>query len=200
MRTTFPNHQPSTLKKPTTMNPTRSLLVALCLGLFDLMATTAQAGAQMRPARCVGRERERERDVVVEVARHEGVLAPLSAVLFEPGGAVVQVVHDGVVETRRVSVGRSVCRSVTPLVLPRGADVSLFSVSPPTPDAAVNYPVTTDHTLAYDARTAPLQGAAAPSKPTWKGKFNRLFPRRTCCGQDGRGPNRNAKLRGSVHW
>lgn len=41
----------------------------------------------------------------VEVARHEGVLAPLSAVLFQPGGAVVQVVHDGVVETRKVTVG-----------------------------------------------------------------------------------------------
>lgn len=41
----------------------------------------------------------------VEVARHEGVLAPLSAVLFEPGGPVVQVVRDGVVETRHVTVG-----------------------------------------------------------------------------------------------
>jgi len=41
----------------------------------------------------------------VEVARHEGVLAPLSAVLFQSGGAVVQVVRDGVVETRRVQVG-----------------------------------------------------------------------------------------------
>jgi hypothetical protein len=46
MRTTFLNHHQSTLKKPTTMNPTRtrSLLVAVCLGLFDLMATTVQAG------------------------------------------------------------------------------------------------------------------------------------------------------------
>ena len=46
MRTTFPNHHQSTLKKPTTMNPTRtrSLLVAVCLGLFDLIAMTAQAG------------------------------------------------------------------------------------------------------------------------------------------------------------
>jgi len=41
----------------------------------------------------------------VEVARREGVLAPLSAVLFQPDGAVVQVVHDGLVETRRVRVG-----------------------------------------------------------------------------------------------
>ena len=41
----------------------------------------------------------------VEVARHDGVLAPLSAVLFQPGGAIVQVVHDGVVETRKVQVG-----------------------------------------------------------------------------------------------
>ena len=41
----------------------------------------------------------------VEVARHEGVLAPLSAVLFQSGGAVVQVVRDGVVDTRRIQVG-----------------------------------------------------------------------------------------------
>jgi len=41
----------------------------------------------------------------VEVARREGVLAPLSAVLFQPDGAVVQVVSDGLVETRRVQVG-----------------------------------------------------------------------------------------------
>ncbi len=41
----------------------------------------------------------------VEVARREGVLAPLSAVLFQPDGAVVQVVRDGVVDTRRVQVG-----------------------------------------------------------------------------------------------
>lgn len=41
----------------------------------------------------------------VEVARRNGVLAPLSAVLFQPGGAVVQVVHDGLVETRPVQVG-----------------------------------------------------------------------------------------------
>ena len=41
----------------------------------------------------------------VQVARHEGILCPLSAVLFQPGGAVVQVVRDGVVETRAVKVG-----------------------------------------------------------------------------------------------
>ena len=41
----------------------------------------------------------------VETARHEGVLAPLSAVLFQPDGPVIQVVRDGVVETRRVQVG-----------------------------------------------------------------------------------------------
>ena len=41
----------------------------------------------------------------VEVARREGVLAPLSAVLFQADGAVVQVVRDGLVETRRVQVG-----------------------------------------------------------------------------------------------
>ncbi len=41
----------------------------------------------------------------VETARRDGVLTPLSAVLFQPDGAVVQVVRDGVVETRRVQVG-----------------------------------------------------------------------------------------------
>lgn len=41
----------------------------------------------------------------VETARRQGVLAPLSAILFQPGGAVVQVVRDGVVETRPVQVG-----------------------------------------------------------------------------------------------
>ena len=41
----------------------------------------------------------------VEVARREGVLAPLSAVLFQPDGAMVQVVRDGVVDSRRVQVG-----------------------------------------------------------------------------------------------
>jgi HlyD family secretion protein len=41
----------------------------------------------------------------VEVARHEGVLVPLSAVLFEPAGVAVQVVRDGVVQTRQVALG-----------------------------------------------------------------------------------------------
>ena len=41
----------------------------------------------------------------IEVARRDGVLAPLSAVLFQPGGAVVQVVRDGLVETRPVEIG-----------------------------------------------------------------------------------------------
>ena len=42
---------------------------------------------------------------VVETARRQGVLTPLSAILFQPGGAVVQVVRDGVVETRPVKSG-----------------------------------------------------------------------------------------------
>jgi RND family efflux transporter MFP subunit len=42
---------------------------------------------------------------LVEVARHDGVLVPLSAVLFDTDGPHVQVVRDGVVETRRVTVG-----------------------------------------------------------------------------------------------
>jgi RND family efflux transporter MFP subunit len=41
----------------------------------------------------------------VEIARHEGVLVPLSAVLFQPEGARVQVVREGLVETRAVQVG-----------------------------------------------------------------------------------------------
>jgi RND family efflux transporter MFP subunit len=41
----------------------------------------------------------------VEVARREGVLAPLSAILFQPGGPIIQVVKDGLVETRPVVVG-----------------------------------------------------------------------------------------------
>ena len=41
----------------------------------------------------------------VETARRDGVLVPLSAVLFQPDGAVVQVVRDGVVDSRRVTVG-----------------------------------------------------------------------------------------------
>ena len=42
---------------------------------------------------------------IVETARRDGVLAPLSAILFQADGPVVQVVRDGVVETRRVVVG-----------------------------------------------------------------------------------------------
>ena len=41
----------------------------------------------------------------VETARHEGVLVPLSALLFGPDGPRVQVVADGVVETRPVRLG-----------------------------------------------------------------------------------------------
>lgn len=40
----------------------------------------------------------------VEVARQDGVLIPLSAVLFDQDGAHVQVVQDGVVQTRTVTV------------------------------------------------------------------------------------------------
>jgi RND family efflux transporter MFP subunit len=41
----------------------------------------------------------------VEVARQTGVIVPLSAVLFDPDGAHVQVVRDGVVQTRTVTIG-----------------------------------------------------------------------------------------------
>lgn len=42
---------------------------------------------------------------LVEVARSEGVLVPLSAVMFAQGAITVQVVRDGVVETRAVVPG-----------------------------------------------------------------------------------------------
>ncbi len=42
---------------------------------------------------------------MIEVARHDGVLVPLSAVLFEPDGARVQVVQGGMVQTRPVTLG-----------------------------------------------------------------------------------------------
>jgi len=41
----------------------------------------------------------------IETAHRDGVLVPLSAILFQPGGAIVQVVHDGTIETRPVTVG-----------------------------------------------------------------------------------------------
>ena len=40
----------------------------------------------------------------IEVARQTGVVVPLSAVLFDPEGAHIQVVHNGTVETRAVTV------------------------------------------------------------------------------------------------
>jgi HlyD family secretion protein len=41
----------------------------------------------------------------VEVDRRDGTLVPLSAVLYRPEGSIIQVVRDGVVETRSVTVG-----------------------------------------------------------------------------------------------
>jgi HlyD family secretion protein len=41
----------------------------------------------------------------VEVDRRDGTLVPLSAVLYRHDGAVIQVVRDGIVETRSVTVG-----------------------------------------------------------------------------------------------
>jgi RND family efflux transporter MFP subunit len=41
----------------------------------------------------------------IEVARSNGVLAPLSAVQFAPRGALAQVVRDGIVEVREVRTG-----------------------------------------------------------------------------------------------
>ena len=42
---------------------------------------------------------------VVETGRRQGVVVPLSAVLFQPDGDRVQVVRDGLVRTRRVTIG-----------------------------------------------------------------------------------------------
>lgn len=41
----------------------------------------------------------------VETARRDGIVVPLSAILYGTGGASVQVVQDGVVDTRPVTVG-----------------------------------------------------------------------------------------------
>ena len=41
----------------------------------------------------------------VRTARHDGLLVPLSAVLFQSGATQVQVVRDGVIETRAVTLG-----------------------------------------------------------------------------------------------
>jgi RND family efflux transporter MFP subunit len=41
----------------------------------------------------------------VQIASREGVLAPQSAILYTPGGAEVQVVKNGIVETRKVTIG-----------------------------------------------------------------------------------------------
>jgi HlyD family secretion protein len=41
----------------------------------------------------------------VRTARHDGIVVPLSAVLFQSGATQVQVVRDGVIETRAVTLG-----------------------------------------------------------------------------------------------
>jgi len=41
----------------------------------------------------------------VEVERRDGTLVPLSSVLYRPEGPIIQVVRDGIVETRSVTVG-----------------------------------------------------------------------------------------------
>jgi len=41
----------------------------------------------------------------VEVDRRDGTLVPLSSVLYRPEGPIIQVVRDGIVETRPVTVG-----------------------------------------------------------------------------------------------
>ena len=47
----------------------------------------------------------------IDVGRRCGPAIPLSAVLYGPGGAVVQVVRDNRIETRRVTVGLLCCRT-----------------------------------------------------------------------------------------
>ena len=41
----------------------------------------------------------------VETARHDGIVVPLSSVLFQSGGPQVEVVRNGVVESRDVVLG-----------------------------------------------------------------------------------------------
>lgn len=41
----------------------------------------------------------------IQIASREGILAPQSAILYTPAGAEIQVVKDGVVETRTVKIG-----------------------------------------------------------------------------------------------
>ncbi len=49
---------------------------------------------------------------VIETARHEGVLVPRTAVVFEGDDAVVQVVADGVVKRRNVTLGLTTADTV----------------------------------------------------------------------------------------
>ena len=66
----------------------------------------------------------------VEVARAQGVKVPLSAVLFDPDGAKVQVVKDGLVETRTVTVGlRSGGEALLTAGLADGEDVVSVSAT-----------------------------------------------------------------------
>lgn len=69
----------------------------------------------------------------VQVARMEGMLVPLSAVLFDPDGgpaARVQVVHDGLVETRPVTIGlRSGGRALVSAGLTAGEAVVAVSAT-----------------------------------------------------------------------
>jgi HlyD family secretion protein len=41
----------------------------------------------------------------VEVDRRDGTLVPLSSVFYRPEGPIIQVVRDGIVETRSVTIG-----------------------------------------------------------------------------------------------
>ena len=70
----------------------------------------------------------------VELSRLQGVTIPLSAVLFDPegapGGARVQVVHDGLVETRPVTIGlRSGGTALVTAGLQDGEDVVSVSAT-----------------------------------------------------------------------
>jgi HlyD family secretion protein len=77
--------------------------VRLILPDIDPMTQVGHARIQMRGEAAV--RRGAFATAWIELGQSCGVSAPLSAVLYGPRGAIVQVVRDNRVETRRVSVG-----------------------------------------------------------------------------------------------
>ena len=79
-------------------------------GKVDFISKAINQTTQLGPVRLVLNADQRVRVGAfgrgkIEIERRCGPAIPLSAVLYAEGGAVVQVVRDGQVETRRVTVG-----------------------------------------------------------------------------------------------